>query len=91
MPNPKLAFARCRQRTCLFGWRASYQILVQVWFNVHAKQKGIRFVVVTGVLTDSGEKSEFDKVNEILSTLTVPFVPQIGNHDVGSHTNIGMA
>jgi hypothetical protein len=56
------------------------------WVNAHAKEKGIKFVIVTGDLTDSGEKSEFDKANEILSALTVPFVPQIGNHDVVSHT-----
>ena len=57
------------------------------WINAHAKERDIRFVIVTGDLTDSGEKSEFDKVNEILSTLTVPFIPQLGNHDVISHTS----
>jgi len=56
------------------------------WINANAKKRDIRFVIVTGDLTDSGEKSEFDKVNEILSSLTVPFVPQIGNHDVVPHT-----
>ena len=56
------------------------------WVNANAKKRGIRFVIVTGDLTDSGEQSEFDKANEILSSLTVPFVPQIGNHDVVSHT-----
>jgi 3',5'-cyclic AMP phosphodiesterase CpdA len=61
------------------------------WINAHAKKRNIRFVVVTGDLTDSGEKSEFDKVDEILSSLTVPFVPQIGNHDVISHNNISKA
>lgn len=55
------------------------------WINANAKKRDIRFVIVTGDLTDSGEKSEFDKVNEILSALTIPFVPQIGNHDVVSH------
>ena len=57
------------------------------WINANAKKRGIKFVIVTGDLTDSGEKSEFDKANEILSTLMVPFVPQIGNHDVVSHTS----
>jgi 3',5'-cyclic AMP phosphodiesterase CpdA len=57
------------------------------WINAHAKERGVRFVVVTGDLTDSGEKSEFEKVDEILSTLKVPFLPQIGNHDVIAHTN----
>ncbi len=56
------------------------------WINRNAHKYHIRFVIVTGDLTDSGEKSEFDKANEILSSLTVPFVPQIGNHDVVSHT-----
>ncbi|MCW3127471.1 MAG: hypothetical protein JWO03_3129 [Bacteroidetes bacterium] len=57
------------------------------WINAHAKQKNIRFVIITGDLTDSGEKSEFDKANEILSALAIPFVPQIGNHDVRPHTH----
>lgn len=61
------------------------------WINSHAKEKDIRFVIVTGDLTDSGEKSEFDKVNEILSSLKVPFIPQIGNHDVVSHTKTNWA
>jgi hypothetical protein len=56
------------------------------WINANAQKRDIRFVIVTGDLTDSGEKSEFEKANEILSTLIVPFVPQIGNHDVVSHT-----
>ena len=56
------------------------------WINANAKKKNIRFVIVTGDLTDSGEQSEFDKANEILSSLSIPFVPQIGNHDVVSHT-----
>ena len=55
------------------------------WINKNAHKRNIKFAIVTGDLTDSGEKSEFDKVNEILSTLTVPFIPQIGNHDVVSH------
>jgi 3',5'-cyclic AMP phosphodiesterase CpdA len=61
------------------------------WINAHAQKKGVKFVIVTGDLTDSGEKSEFDKANEILSSLTVPFVPQIGNHDVIAHNNISKA
>ena len=61
------------------------------WINAHASKKGIKFVIITGDLTDSGEKSEFDKANEILSTLQVPFVPQIGNHDVIAHDNLTKA
>jgi 3',5'-cyclic AMP phosphodiesterase CpdA len=52
------------------------------WINAHAAQFDIRFVVVTGDITDSGERSEFEKAKEILNALNIPYVPQIGNHDI---------
>lgn len=57
------------------------------WINSYVNQKNIRFVIVTGDLTDSAEQSEFDKAKEILDDLTIPYVPQMGNHDVRPHTN----
>lgn len=69
------------------GYSAERLRMAVNWINRNARKHDIRFVIVTGDLTDSGEKSEFDKANEILSSLTVPFVPQIGNHDVVSHTD----
>ena len=36
------------------------------WINENAVENDIHFVTVTGDITDSGEKSEFDKAKEIL-------------------------
>ncbi len=42
----------------------------------------IRFVIVTGDLSDSGERSELLKARDILDQLDVPYFPVLGNHDV---------
>jgi 3',5'-cyclic AMP phosphodiesterase CpdA len=47
----------------------------------------IKFVVVTGDITDSGERSEFLKAKEILDSLRIPYIPVIGNHDIWPHTS----
>lgn len=56
------------------------------WLNANAAEKGIDFVIVSGDLTDSGEWSEFLKFKEIMSSLNIPYVPMIGNHDVWPYT-----
>lgn len=56
------------------------------WINRNADSLGIDLVMVTGDLTDSGEKSEFLKCHEILDALNVPYIPTIGNHDVWPYT-----
>lgn len=56
------------------------------WINAHADSLRIRFVVVTGDLTDSGERSEYMKFKEIMDALRVPYVPIIGNHDMWPYT-----
>jgi len=45
----------------------------------------IKFVVVLGDLSENGVHGELDKAKTILHTLSVPYVPVIGNHDV-EHT-----
>lgn len=52
------------------------------WINANYIEKGIRFVIVSGDITDSAEKSEFFKAKEILDDLEIPYIPSIGNHDV---------
>lgn len=52
------------------------------WINLNRVAKNIKFVIASGDLTDSGEKSEFLKFKEIMDGLEVPYVPGIGNHDV---------
>jgi len=57
------------------------------WVNDHYKAEGIEFVVVSGDLTDSGERSEFLKFKEIMDVLDIPYIPLIGNHDVWPYTD----
>lgn len=52
------------------------------WINFHEQDKNIKFVVVSGDLTGSAEKSEFLMFKKIMSELQIPYVPIIGNHDV---------
>ncbi|MCX5789813.1 MAG: metallophosphoesterase [Elusimicrobia bacterium] len=52
------------------------------WINANKDAERIAFVMVTGDLTASAERSEYLKVKEILDSLSVPYVPLIGNHDV---------
>lgn len=56
------------------------------WVNANRDKAGIKFVIVTGDITDSAEKSEFLKAKEILDSLSVPYVPMLGNHDVWPYT-----
>ena len=57
------------------------------WINANAAEHKIKFVVVTGDLTDSAERSEFACAKYILDKLTVPYVPLIGNHDIWPYIN----
>ncbi|MEW6069540.1 MAG: metallophosphoesterase [Candidatus Thermoplasmatota archaeon] len=57
------------------------------WINTYKNSYKIKFVMVTGDLTDSGEYSEFMKAKEILDGLTVPYIPIIGNHDTWGATD----
>jgi 3',5'-cyclic AMP phosphodiesterase CpdA len=59
------------------------------WLNQHAGEKKIKFVIFSGDLTDSGEKSEFLHFKKIADALSIPYVPLIGNHDVWSYNFFG--
>lgn len=52
------------------------------WINNNRLEHNIKFVIITGDITDSGERSEFEKAKEILDDLEVPYLPILGNHDV---------
>ncbi|MEN9449306.1 MAG: hypothetical protein RJA25_2596 [Bacteroidota bacterium] len=52
------------------------------WINDHIDSKNIKFVVISGDLTGSAEKSEYQMCKKILDDLKVPYVPIIGNHDI---------
>lgn len=56
------------------------------WINIHADSLKIKFVIVTGDITDSGERSELMKFKEIMDGLNIPYVPLIGNHDMWPYT-----
>lgn len=61
------------------------------WINANIGTYNIRFVIVTGDITGSGERSEFLKAKEILDSLTVPYIPILGNHDVWPYTGASEA
>lgn len=52
------------------------------WINNHAEGKNLKFVVLSGDLTGSAEKSEFQMCKKIMDGLDIPYVPVIGNHDI---------
>jgi len=52
------------------------------WINDNKSKYNIKFVIVLGDISDSGEYSELKKAKGILDELDVPYVPVIGNHDV---------
>jgi hypothetical protein len=56
------------------------------WINDYKTEYGIKFVVVLGDISDSGERSELLKAKNILDTLAIPYIPIIGNHDVWPYT-----
>jgi parallel beta-helix repeat protein len=54
------------------------------WINDSAYDYNIKFLVVLGDIANSGSKLELTKAKEILNSLTIPYFPVIGNHDVWS-------
>ena len=54
------------------------------WLNQNYTKWNIKFLVVLGDVSDSGEYSEIAKAKEILDNLEIPYFPVIGNHDVWS-------
>ncbi len=52
------------------------------WINANAISEKIELVLVTGDLSDRGEKSGFIMARRILDSLTVPYVVMNGNHDM---------
>ncbi|MBN2168840.1 MAG: metallophosphoesterase [Actinobacteria bacterium] len=56
------------------------------WINENSAVYDIRFVLITGDITDSAERSEFLKAKEILDELDIPYVPVLGNHDIWPYT-----
>ncbi|MEW5760577.1 MAG: metallophosphoesterase, partial [Candidatus Thermoplasmatota archaeon] len=64
------------------GSNEKYLRAIVNWTNSNKDIYNLSFVIVTGDITDSAEKSEFLKAKEILDTLEIPYIPLLGNHDV---------
>ncbi|MFQ6084384.1 MAG: PKD domain-containing protein, partial [Candidatus Aminicenantia bacterium] len=54
------------------------------WINNNHKNPdyNIKFVAVTGDISDTAEYSEFLTARKILNELEIPYIPIIGNHDI---------
>ena len=54
------------------------------WINENYRNPdyNIKFVVVTGDISDTAEYSEFITARNILNELKIPYIPIIGNHDI---------
>lgn len=51
------------------------------WLRKNAQTHNIDLVIVSGDLTDSGERSEFLLFKQAMDSAKVPYVPLMGNHD----------
>ncbi len=47
----------------------------------------IRFVAVLGDISESAERSEFERARSLLDSLLVPYIPVFGNHDTWPYHN----
>ncbi|NWF77845.1 MAG: Ig-like domain-containing protein [Chloroflexi bacterium] len=59
------------------------------WIIQNQDNYDLKFVIVLGDISDSGEYSELKKAKDILDELNdagIPYVPMIGNHDVLPYT-----
>lgn len=54
--------------------------------KLNALKGRVKFVFVTGDLTDTAERSEFLAAKRILDELEMPYIPLMGNHDVWPFT-----
>lgn len=57
------------------------------WINQNAQSEKIKFVIISGDLTDSGENSELELFKKIADSLTIPYIPMIGNHDIWQYVS----
>jgi hypothetical protein len=64
------------------------------WINQEAESRNIKFVAVLGDISNDEEVSaddhlrQLNKAKTILSHLTIPYVPVIGNHDIWHLTDV---
>eukprot|EP00026_Physarum_polycephalum_P005020 Phypoly_transcript_05046.p1 GENE.Phypoly_transcript_05046~~Phypoly_transcript_05046.p1 ORF type:complete len:627 (+),score=93.59 Phypoly_transcript_05046:120-2000(+) len=53
--------------------------------NSIVKEKDISFVIITGDITSSALPEEYELARQMLDSLTVPYYPIFGNHDVWTY------
>eukprot|EP01096_Ripella_sp_DP13-Kostka_P006738 TRINITY_DN2434_c0_g1_i2.p1 TRINITY_DN2434_c0_g1~~TRINITY_DN2434_c0_g1_i2.p1 ORF type:complete len:363 (+),score=106.77 TRINITY_DN2434_c0_g1_i2:63-1091(+) len=66
-----------------------YQLAVNAIAAINAliTTTDLRFVIITGDLTNSALPEQFQQVRALLDTLVVPYLPVMGNHDVWSYNS----
>jgi len=64
------------------GIEADYLRGIVKWINDNKDSYNIKFIIVTGDITDKASLWQFVKAKEILDQLTIPYIPMMGNHDV---------
>lgn len=61
------------------------------WINQNAAAQKIRFVMITGDFTRSGERSQLLRFKQVVDSLDIPYIPLIGNHDVWPYCDLDEA
>ncbi len=56
------------------------------YINANLSQS-IDLIIITGDLTGSAQKTQYEKALEILNGLQVPWIPLIGNHDTWPYSS----
>ena len=55
--------------------------------NSMVSSNNIKFVLITGDISNTALPKQFEDAKSILDTLTVPYIPIIGNHDIWTYNS----
>ena len=55
--------------------------------NAKVTRDNIRFVIITGDVSNTAQPAQLNEAKEILDNLTIPYLPLLGNHDVWTYNS----